>query len=143
MVYYVNHGVTWVILPMLLRPWGRSLVDLGKFKSQWVMNDGDEEFSKVPTSHNSLHSCFLGIFYYIYMGSLAVFCTNSINILAGINGVEVGQSLVIALSIIFNDILYITKSVSVERLSLEAHILSLYILLPFVGVSLGLAVHNR
>jgi UDP-N-acetylmuramyl pentapeptide phosphotransferase/UDP-N-acetylglucosamine-1-phosphate transferase len=33
------------------------------------------------------------------MGCLAVFCTNAINILAGINGVEAGQSLIIAISI--------------------------------------------
>lgn len=32
----------------------------------------------------------LGILYYIYMGMLAVFCTNSINIYAGINGIEAG-----------------------------------------------------
>ena len=32
----------------------------------------------------------LGILYYIYMGSLSVFCTNAINIYAGINGIEVG-----------------------------------------------------
>lgn len=36
----------------------------------------------------------------MYMGMLAVFCTNAINILAGINGIEAGQSLVIAASII-------------------------------------------
>lgn len=30
------------------------------------------------------------------MGLLAVFCTNSINIHAGINGLEVGQTVVIA-----------------------------------------------
>lgn len=41
-----------------------------------------------------------GILYYAYMGMLAVFCTNAINILAGINGIEAGQSLVIAASII-------------------------------------------
>lgn len=34
------------------------------------------------------------------MGLLAVFCTNAINILAGINGLEAGQSLVISASII-------------------------------------------
>lgn len=28
--------------------------------------------------------------YYIYMGMLAIFCTNSINIYAGLNGLEVG-----------------------------------------------------
>jgi len=32
----------------------------------------------------------LGIVYYVYMAMLAVFCTNAINIYAGINGLEVG-----------------------------------------------------
>jgi len=32
----------------------------------------------------------LGILYKVYMSMLAVFCTNSINIYAGINGIEVG-----------------------------------------------------
>ena len=44
-----------------------------------------------------------GIFYYLYMGMLAVFCTNAINIVAGINGLEAGQSIIIAATvIIFN-----------------------------------------
>jgi len=34
------------------------------------------------------------------MGMLAVFCTNAINILAGINGIESGQALFISGSII-------------------------------------------
>ena len=47
--------------------------------------------------------CFSGVLYYVYMGMLAVFCTNVINILAGVNGLEAGQSLVIAISVvIFN-----------------------------------------
>ena len=33
------------------------------------------------------------------MGMLAVFCTNAINILAGVNGLEAGQSFVIALTV--------------------------------------------
>jgi len=50
---------------------------------------------------------YAGWFYYVYMGMLAVFCTNAINIYAGINGIEAGQSLVIACSvIIFNIIEY-------------------------------------
>lgn len=32
----------------------------------------------------------LGIVYYIYMMCLSIFCINSINIYAGINGIEVG-----------------------------------------------------
>ena len=34
------------------------------------------------------HSIQLGVVYYLYMGLLAVFCTNAINILAGINGLS-------------------------------------------------------
>ena len=34
------------------------------------------------------------------MSMLAVFCTNAINIMAGINGVEAGQSFVIAAALV-------------------------------------------
>lgn len=47
----------------------------------------------------------VGILYYVYMGMLAVFCTNAINILAGINGIESGQALFIAGSIIIFNVL--------------------------------------
>ena len=33
----------------------------------------------------------LGPLYYIYMGMLAIFCTNAINILAGINGLATNE----------------------------------------------------
>lgn len=36
------------------------------------------------------YSLELGIFYYFYMTLLTIFCTNSINIYAGINGLESG-----------------------------------------------------
>ena len=39
--------------------------------------------------------CVSGWIYKLYMGLLAVFCTNSINIHAGLNGLEVGQSIII------------------------------------------------
>jgi UDP-N-acetylglucosamine--dolichyl-phosphate N-acetylglucosaminephosphotransferase len=38
------------------------------------------------------------------MSLLSTFTTNSINILAGINGSEVSQALIIALSIVLNDL---------------------------------------
>ena len=40
----------------------------------------------------------LSFFFYVYILLLAVFCTNAINILAGINGLEVGQSVIISKS---------------------------------------------
>lgn len=41
----------------------------------------------------------LGIFYKLAMGLLVVFYTNSINILAGVNGLEAGQTVVIAAAV--------------------------------------------
>ena len=72
----------------------------------------------------------------MYMGMLAVFCTNAINILAGINGVEVGQSLVITASILLFNLIELPGSFG------SKHLFSLYILLPFMGVSLALLKHN-
>jgi UDP-N-acetylglucosamine--dolichyl-phosphate N-acetylglucosaminephosphotransferase len=75
------------------------------------------------------------------MGMVAIFCTHSINIMAGINGVEVGQSLVIACSIAINDLLFL-QSDKTEAPAIETHLFSLYFILPFIGVSLGLLIHN-
>eukprot|EP00118_Oscarella_pearsei_P020901 m.231327 g.231327 ORF g.231327 m.231327 type:complete len:302 (+) comp40067_c4_seq6:353-1258(+) len=78
----------------------------------------------------------LGFLYYIYMGMLAVFCTNAINILAGINGVECGQSVVIAASVVVFNILELSHEYS------WFHLFSLYLLVPFLGVSAALLHHN-
>ncbi|VDM47168.1 unnamed protein product [Toxocara canis] len=53
----------------------------------------------------------IGPLYYIYMGMMVVFCTNAINILAGINGLEAGQALVIAVSVAVFDIVQVTTTV--------------------------------
>lgn len=82
---------------------------------------------------------FAGIFYYIYMGMLAVFCTNAINILAGINGLEVGQSLVIAASIILFNFIEIWK----DSGNGPSHEFSLYFMLPFFATSFALWKLNR
>uniref|UniRef100_A0A914RVK6 UDP-N-acetylglucosamine--dolichyl-phosphate N-acetylglucosaminephosphotransferase n=1 Tax=Parascaris equorum TaxID=6256 RepID=A0A914RVK6_PAREQ len=61
---------------------------------------------------------------------LVVFCTNAINILAGINGLEAGQALIIATSLV--------------RLESQDwyHCLSLYILLPFIATTTILLYFN-
>ncbi|KAI8143571.1 glycosyl transferase family 4-domain-containing protein [Fennellomyces sp. T-0311] len=82
----------------------------------------------------------LGPLYYIYMVMLVIFCTHTINILAGINGIEAGQALVISLSVIFNDLLYMFDNP--DRESLEAHLFSLYFMLPFAGVTAAMLVLN-
>lgn len=79
----------------------------------------------------------LGILYYVYMGLLAVFCTNAINILAGINGLEAGQSLVISASII------VFNLVELEGDYRDDHVFSLYFMMPFFFfTTLGLLYHN-
>ncbi|XP_053547318.1 UDP-N-acetylglucosamine--dolichyl-phosphate N-acetylglucosaminephosphotransferase [Bombina bombina] len=78
----------------------------------------------------------LGLLYYVYMGMLAVFCTNAINILAGINGLEAGQSLVIAGSIILFNIAELNGDWR------DDHLFSLYFIIPFFFTTLGLLYHN-
>merc|ERR1719244_2139401 len=78
----------------------------------------------------------LGFFYYVYMGMLAVFCTNAINILAGINGLEVGQSVIIACSLVIFNLMSLSGNLG------HHHQFSLYFLLPYLGTSLGLLAHN-
>lgn len=50
---------------------------------------------------------YLGLLYHIYMGNIAIFCTNAINIYAGINGIEVGQSFIIGCFIVMYNIIEI------------------------------------
>lgn len=103
-----------------------------------------------------------GPLYYVYMSLLSTFTTNSINILAGVNGVEVGQTLIIALSVLLNDLLYLPlPQINLpivgqiwehDGMSLlgviggeemvRRHLLSAYFMGPLVGVCTGLLYHN-
>ncbi|KAJ1472889.1 glycosyl transferase family 4-domain-containing protein, partial [Baffinella frigidus] len=78
----------------------------------------------------------LGLLYKVYMCMLSVFCSNSINIYAGINGLEVGQSYIIALAVLVHNLLQLTSE------SGAAHLFSIFFLLPFVATSLALLAHN-
>lgn len=112
-VYYVDFGVTYVLIPPFIREFfeiDRPLVDLGYV-------------------------------YYVYMGSVAIFCPNSINILAGVNGLEVGQSLVLGLIFLINDVLYLTLGVNEH--AKDSHLFSMLLIIPFMGVSLALFKWNR
>ena len=110
-LYFVDFGVTHVVVPLPLRAYLGELIDLGGL-------------------------------YYAYMAAIAIFCPNSINILAGINGIEVGQSIVVACLIILNDALYILPTIPQPHPAAESHLFSVYLLLPFLGISLALLKHN-
>ncbi|CAN7982998.1 unnamed protein product [Ixodes hexagonus] len=79
---------------------------------------------------------WLGPLYYLYMGMLAVFCTNAINILAGINGLEAGQSAVIAASIILFNLIELFGD------CWKNHLFSLYLMPPFLSTTLALFKYN-
>ena len=126
LIYYVDFGVTSVVVPNIL----------------------------VPYMPNRAALINLSYLYYFYMAALAIFAPNSINILAGINGIEVGQSLVIAGLLIFNSSLYLIPfpgnpvltngyGASHPHPATDSHLLSLYVLLPFLAVSLAIYIHNR
>lgn len=79
----------------------------------------------------------LGAVFLLFMGLLAVFCTNAINIYAGINGLECGQSYVIACSILF----FKLYELSFAPLTNE-RLFSLVFIIPFLATALGLLRHN-
>lgn len=112
MVYYVNFNSTTIMLPHIVRPW----------------LDG-------------LASVNIGCLYYVYMASLAVFCTNAINILAGINGLEVGQSLIIAVSIAVFNVIEASRANAPNNGA--DHVFSLYLMMPYVGTTLALWQFNK
>ena len=108
-VYFVDFGVTSIVVPLPLRPYLGELFNLG-------------------------------VLYYVYMAAIAIFSPNSINILAGINGIEVAQSIVVATLLALNDCLYLLTPY--PHPATDSHLFSLYFLLPFLGVSLALLCHN-
>eukprot|EP00899_Mesostigma_viride_P006882 jgi/Mesvir1/16195/Mv08457-RA.1 len=83
----------------------------------------------------------LGVLYKVYMGMLAVFCSNSINILAGINGLEAGQTLVIASSVVTFNLQQLAEAGENQTMR-EAHLFSLGLMLPLVATTMGLLKYN-
>eukprot|EP00030_Apusomonadida_sp_AF-17_P007712 a842815_39.p1 GENE.a842815_39~~a842815_39.p1 ORF type:complete len:454 (-),score=165.44 a842815_39:541-1875(-) len=78
----------------------------------------------------------LGLVYTCYMGCVAVFCTNAINIYAGINGLEAGQSFVIACAVLTHNAIELANSEP------HFHVFSISLMLPFAAVTLALLCYN-
>jgi UDP-N-acetylglucosamine--dolichyl-phosphate N-acetylglucosaminephosphotransferase len=84
-----------------------------------------------------------GIFYYIFLAMLSVFGTNAINILAGLNGLEVGQSMVIAAASIVNLLVQMNRHSWYEWKFNNETVFALYLLVPFLCCSIALWVFNK
>jgi UDP-N-acetylglucosamine--dolichyl-phosphate N-acetylglucosaminephosphotransferase len=125
------NGSTDIVVPIPMRSWivqEHELTVFGQFAS-WII---DIDLNANGTLIN------LGWLYMVYMGMLAVFCTNAINIYAGINGLEAGQSYVIGCAVLLHNLLEIRAN----SLGTENHLFSAMLMLSFVGVTLGLLRHN-
>jgi UDP-N-acetylglucosamine--dolichyl-phosphate N-acetylglucosaminephosphotransferase len=80
----------------------------------------------------------LGWWFLLFMGLQAVFCTNAINILAGINGIECGQAFVIACSLLFFKIYEMCQDGDIG----DNELFAIMLLLPYIGTALGLLKFN-
>lgn len=85
----------------------------------------------------------IGILYHVYMILFAIFTTNAINIYAGVNGIEVGQSLVTATGVAFYNGLELSRIPAGKTEERFFHIFSLSLILPFIGASLALFKYNK
>jgi UDP-N-acetylglucosamine--dolichyl-phosphate N-acetylglucosaminephosphotransferase len=117
LVYRMQGGSTYVLVPDVIK---RAFFDQG--------SAGAMDF---------------GIFYYIFLAMLSVFGTNAINILAGVNGLEVGQSIVITAAAIVNVLIQMNRHAWNEWQFNDETVFSLYLLVPFLCCSLALWIFNK
>eukprot|EP00927_Polykrikos_kofoidii_P076519 TRINITY_DN73594_c0_g1_i1.p1 TRINITY_DN73594_c0_g1~~TRINITY_DN73594_c0_g1_i1.p1 ORF type:complete len:472 (-),score=54.25 TRINITY_DN73594_c0_g1_i1:148-1563(-) len=80
----------------------------------------------------------LGLLFYVFLLVFAVFSTHAINIYAGVNGLEVGQAVVVAVSALILNVVQLNRIPSQFHEYREQHLQSLFLLLPFISVSLAL-----
>lgn len=85
-----------------------------------------------------VESIFLGPLFFFYLVCLSIFCVNSINIYAGISGLETGQSIIIALTLILENLACIK-----EKNHPSANLKSLLVLGPFCTASFPLFLFNK
>jgi UDP-N-acetylglucosamine--dolichyl-phosphate N-acetylglucosaminephosphotransferase len=84
----------------------------------------------------------LGPLYKLYMVALTVFATNAINILAGVNGLEVGQTFIIAAAVLLHNLVELAGHAGKEAITRDGHLFSAYLMLPLATTSLALLHFN-
>lgn len=148
-VYYVDFLVTLVMVPPFVHrfPGARQallvlqhLIDGGNWVASALLGLKFRAAEVAAATTDAAH-VDLGVFYYAYMAAVLIFAPNSINILAGINGLEVGQSVVLALVFLVNDFCYLTTA-DVLAAAYDLHLFSALFIIPFVGVLVALLRHN-
>ena len=73
---------------------------------------------------------------------LGVFASNSINILAGVNGLEAGQTFIIAAAVLLHNLTQIAGFAGQDPGVRDGHLFSAYLMLPLATTTLGLLRFN-
>ena len=73
---------------------------------------------------------------------LTIFCTNSINILAGVNGLEVGQTFIISCAVLFHNLSELAGVVTGTSAVKDGHLFSAFLILPLATTSFALLGFN-
>ncbi|KAG2485717.1 hypothetical protein HYH03_015601 [Edaphochlamys debaryana] len=84
----------------------------------------------------------LGILYKLFMVMLTIFCTNSINILAGVNGLEAGQTFIVACAVLLHNLLAVAGWAGATPGVRDGHLFSSYLMMPLAATTFGLLVFN-
>lgn len=127
----VYSGSTSVYIPRLLAP---LLFSSGRLT---LLGSAINVFATVDAAAGG-QIVELGSLFLVFMGLLAVFCTNAVNILAGVNGLECGQTYVIACAVLLFKLYELSLSAPVNENQLFAALL----IMPFIGVNLALLRFN-
>lgn len=135
-------GPTSVILPRQLRflvavQGGGDGVGGGAVELTWFGQLLDNVVEVDRAAGGSLIN--LGNWYLVFMWAIVVFCTNAINIYAGINGIEAGQTYVTACAVAVMNLLELAWRGPDALLDGDGmnHAFSLLLMLPFIGTMLG------
>lgn len=152
-VYYVDFSVTSIVVPSFITESsvGSHVLAVVEYLIRWgnvvASRVTGLTFSTLPPDYyigNAVRvpkMLDLGVFYYVYMSAVSIFSPNSINILAGVNGLEVGQLIVLGVILLLNDSCYLLSS-NISQAARDSHLFSALFIIPFLGVSVGLLQFN-
>ena len=73
---------------------------------------------------------------------LTIFCTNAINILAGVNGLEAGQTFIVACALLLHNLVQLAGAAGAVPALRDAHLFSVYLVQPLAATTAALLLFN-
>jgi len=143
-------GSTSIVVPRFLRAKVNSflssdfITECSKFVPKFLSNENAASSSSLlfPNKVDMKSGLMdVGYIYLLFIWLLAVFLSNAINIHAGLNGLECGQSLVIAGGIILLNVWSLLNDPTSDVV-VGPHVFSLLLIAPFFAATVGLLKQN-